>query len=135
MAKQSPADRARQSSLKVLLEQSEGWKYVMELAFKQLQQYERQTNAAWQRDLRLTSVDKKRALLSFLEALYCDAGVESPFAKHYATLIAGFSPPPLPMETSHNTQAFEDLESMQETRGQQEARELLNRRRSSGSVA
>ena len=133
MAKPSPADRARQSSLKVLLEQSEGWKYVMELAFKQLQQYERQTDVTWQRDLRLASVDRKGALLSFLESLYRDAGVASPFSKHHAALLAGFSPPQQQKDDAYENQP-EDQHN-QETHGQQEARELLNRRRSSGSVA
>ena len=133
MAELSPADRARQSSLRALLEQSEGWKYVMALALKQLQQYERQTDASWRRALRLASVDRKGALLFFLESLYRDANVESPFATHYAALLAGFSPPHQPKEDAHDSQPMD--QRTQETHGQQEVRERLTRRRSSGSVA
>ena len=134
MADQSPADRARQYSLKVLFEESDGWKYVMELAFKQLQQYERQTAVTWTRDLRLASIDKKGALLSFVETLYRDAGVESPFSKHHAALIAGFSPAHLPMEESHNPPGDEQQRT-QETHAQRDVWERLMQRRSSGSVA
>ena len=132
MADQSPADHARQYSLKVLLEQSEGWKYVLAEVFRLLQHYDYYCNRVMSgtAEVRADAQSRKAMLLELIQSLYKDADVESPFARHYAALIAGFRPtlpgaPPPAQQTAETHQAPPSHELL----------ERRSARRSSGSVA
>ena len=132
MAELSPADRARQYSLRVLLEQTDGWKYVLERVFAHMQQYEAQTGMGWPVDHRLGNMAKKEALMALVTALYAEAQVESPFVKHHAALLAGFRPQDAREDNSEGQVA--PLLDKANARVQAETVARLSQRRSSGSV-
>ena len=131
MADITPASRARQQSLKILLEQTEGWGYVLEFVFRLLQHYEGASiHIGNTTEARLDALARKAMLLEFVQKLYQDAEVESPFVKHYAALVAGFppaalavlSPPASPTDSPTTPDAQEAILA------------LLAQRRPAGSV-
>ena len=118
----------RKEVLRLMMEQTEGWKLVLERAFALCKESEHKiSDPQWGSDVRLDAIGRKTGVLLLIDSLYKEAEISSPFEEHYARLLTALRLAPPPREPQ------DAPESLAPPAGR-DAETRLQRRRA-GSVA
>jgi hypothetical protein len=122
----------KQQSVRLILEQSEGWRYVLDYMLTRLKHHEAVLqNPQYADAVRWDACGRRAEMLTLLQALYAMAEIPSPLDTAYVQFLGSIQPP----QERQEGMAHDSRQALEAVRRQQEVVREQARRRAAGGLA